>query len=89
MVAWMPDGQGVVVRKFLSDTENAAEELWLVPVGSGQPRKLEVDTRYLNVSPVSVHPDGRQFAYLGGDKRFEVWVLENFISRAEGTPGAK
>ena len=79
MVAWMPDGRGVVVRKMLSDSENASEELWLVPVGDGQPRQLEIDTRNLNVSPISVHPDGRQIAYLGGEQKKEVWVLENFL----------
>ena len=79
MVAWMPDGRGVVVRKMLSESENASQELWLVPVGGGQPRQLEIDTRNLNVSPISVHPDGRQVAYLGGEQKKEVWVLENFL----------
>ncbi|MBZ5585311.1 MAG: hypothetical protein LAQ30_24530 [Acidobacteriia bacterium] len=89
MVAWMPDGQGVVVRKLLFDSENAAEELLLVPVGGGQPRKLEIDTRYLNVSRINIHPDGRQVAYLGGDKKNEVWVLENFLPVAKAAPAAK
>ncbi len=88
LVAWMPDGRGVIVRKMLSASENASEELWLVPVGDGQPRKLEIDKLSLGDSPVSIHPDGRQIAYLGGETKKEVWILENFLPAAKAANSA-
>ena len=32
---------------------------------------------------LSIHPDGRQFAYEMGDRQEEVWVLENFLPAAK------
>ena len=88
MVAWMPDGRSVVVRKMLSESENASEELWLVPVGDGQPRKLGIDKLSLGNSPISIHPDGRQIAYLSGETKKEVWILENFLPAAKAANSA-
>jgi len=61
-----------------------SSELWLVPVGDGQPRKLEIDPRNFQ-PPISVHPDGRQIAYLSGESKAEIGVLENFLPPARTT----
>jgi len=29
--------------------------------------------------PLAIHPDGRQIAFLAGERKAEVWVLENFL----------
>jgi Tol biopolymer transport system component len=79
-VPWTPDGQGVIVSKFRDDSDRG--ELWLVPVADGQPRKLDLDTRILQNMPIRVHPDGRQIAYMAGEHKLEVWVLENFLPPA-------
>ncbi len=68
-----PDGRGIIVRKMLSHSN----ELWLVPVGDGQPRRLDIDSN--PSSPIRVHPDGRRIAYMAGEVKREVWVLENFL----------
>ncbi len=80
--SWVPDGRAVIVRKFLSESGDQSE-YWLVPIGGGQPRKLDIDPRAAVAAPIRVHPDGRQIAYVAGEAKIEVWVLENFL------PGAK
>lgn len=77
-LAWTPDGRGIIVAARLDESGN--KSLWLVPVEGGQPRKLDVDMRdFADQSPIAVHPDGRQIAYVAGESKREVWVLENFL----------
>ena len=74
---WTPDGRAVIVRK------RAPNELWFVPM-AGEPRKLDVDVREWSfgaVGQMSIHPDGRQVAFLSGTLSSEVMVLENFLPR--------
>jgi Tol biopolymer transport system component len=78
---WTPDGRAVLVRK------RSPNELWLVPLG-GTPRKLDVDVREWSfgaVGQMSVHPDGRQVAFLTGRLSSEVMVLENFLPPVSST----
>ncbi len=78
------DSRGVIVRERL-DAEGNQWELRLIPIGGGQPRKLDLDTRNMLspvLSAISVHPDGRQIAYVAGGQKEEVWVLENFLPAA-------
>jgi Tol biopolymer transport system component len=78
---WTADGRAVLVRKRVPN------ELWLVPVTGAPPRKLDVDVRDWAFGPgkFSLHPDGRQLAFLSGSLSNEVMVLENFLA----APGAK
>jgi Tol biopolymer transport system component len=80
-VAWVPDGRGVIVLR--RGGGYGPGELSLVLVGDGQPRKLEIDMRNFAGGAFSVHPDGRQIAYLAGEQKYEVWVLENFLPAAK------
>jgi Tol biopolymer transport system component len=75
-VEWMADGRAVLVNKFLNDgrTQN---ELWLVPV-SGQPRQIDIGASKFEGVP-KVHPDGRRVAYVAGERKADVWVLESFL----------
>lgn len=76
---WTPDGRGFLVRKRLPKSA----ELWFVPL-AGEPRKLDVDATAWSNGPVgalSLHPDGRQLAFLlrSREPSTQVWVLENFL----------
>lgn len=76
---WTADGRGFLVRKRLP----RSAELWFVPL-AGEPRKLDVDASAWSNGPVgalSLHPDGRQLAFLLRSREFstQVWVLENFL----------
>jgi Tol biopolymer transport system component len=85
LVAWMPDSRGMIVSKFLDENADRSEA-WLVPVADGQPRKLDLDDGGgLAQMPIRVHPDGRQIAYMAGESRLEIWVLENFLRAAKAT----
>jgi Tol biopolymer transport system component len=72
-VSWMPDGRGILTAK----TSGAGSELWSVPIDGGQPRKIDMGVT--NFGGFKVHPDGKQIAYLVGENKEEVWVLENFL----------
>jgi len=76
-LTWMADSRAVLVNKGLNenDTEN---ELWFVPIAGGQPHKIDLGADQFE-GAVNVHPDGRRIAYVSGDRREEVWVLENFL----------
>jgi Tol biopolymer transport system component len=76
---WTPDGRGVLVRTRLADDSG---ELWLVPVGDEPAYKIDVNVEAWATGPVgviSLHPDGRQLAFLTGEATSEVWRLENFL----------
>jgi Tol biopolymer transport system component len=73
----MPDARAVLVAKSLNDSAEQTE-LWLVPIDGGQPRKIDIGATQFE-TPVAVHPDGRQIAYTSGERKQEVWVLENFL----------
>jgi len=78
--SWTPDGNSIIVEKVRNDSLTDREFL-LVPVDGGQPRKIDVGPT-IGLGPVqTVHPDGKQIAYVVGDStvKQEVWVLENFL----------
>jgi Tol biopolymer transport system component len=79
-IAWAPDGQSVLLARRASPG-GSQDELWLVPVQGGEPRKLGITGE--NMRHLSVHPDGRHIAFTAGGERGEVWVMENFLPAAK------
>ncbi len=75
-LSWTPDGRHVVVGG--PDAPDKPDELWRIPVGGGELRKLNLGVK---VSHLSLHPDGRRIAFTGPDPKGgeEVWVMENFL----------
>ena len=83
-VAWTRDGKALIISK-VSPTAPESSDLWVVAVGGGEPRKLDVVLP--ERSAISLHPDGRQLAFNSRDRRTtEVWVLENFLPRSSPRP---
>jgi Tol biopolymer transport system component len=82
--AWTPDSRALIIAKGLgADTER--KELWLVPIDSGKPRKLDIDMDnwILPGGGFRLAPDGRQIAFVGaaGKPGQEIWALENFLPK--------
>ena len=81
-MSWAPDSQAVIVMKTL-DESRKEKELWLVPIGDGKARKLDIDVAGWDRGGghgIRLHPNGRQIAFFAGKQSEEVWALENFLS---------
>ncbi|MBI4472551.1 MAG: PD40 domain-containing protein [Acidobacteria bacterium] len=77
-IAWTPDSQTVIVGNSLSDND-VGRGFLLVPAAGGPPRQIDVGATVRGNLGLKVHPDGRQIAFVAGDNKEEVWVLENFL----------
>ncbi len=81
-IYWSPDS-----TMFLTHKRSAqASEIWVVPVSSGSPRRL--DMRGDGTAALRLHPDERRIAYMftepvNAPRGTEIWVLENFLSAAK------
>jgi Tol biopolymer transport system component len=78
-VTWTPDSRAVLLKKRLGDAQS---ELWLASTTGAAPRKVEFDANRVYAAAqgwIRLHPDGRQLAFVSGQRASEVWVLENFL----------
>lgn len=78
------DGQSLLVREQLKDLTGESE-IWLVPLGEGQPKKIGDIPSGLNFGSMSVSPDESHLAYALVERvpqTFEFWALENFLPNA-------
>ena len=78
--AWTPDGQSLLIARGHDGTPDPTR-LWLVPL-TGAPREIDAVIPP-PLSSVRFHPDGRRLLVVGGEARYELWVLENFLRRTE------
>ena len=74
--AWAPDGRSLFMRKQVSENN---VEIWRVPLGAGQPAKLDFNPG--NIPGFLVHPNGKQvvFPVAGARRPMQIWALENFL----------
>lgn len=89
---WTSDSSALIIQKYTG----SRWELWLVPVTTGPPRKLDIDpalwragiSNSNNATPLvlqgdtgfTLSPDGRSIALVTGRTTAEVWALENVVS---------
>jgi Tol biopolymer transport system component len=78
-LTWTADGRALVAIKSIGERK----ELWLLPL-EGQPRKLEIDISEWHDEGIRLSPDGKQIAFLSGDRGEEVWALESFLPKVGG-----
>jgi Tol biopolymer transport system component len=81
--AWTPDGRRLVVRTTQSD---GSEALWAIPV-DGSPH-VRIDLAGPFAGPIAINADGRRIAYVAGERKGEVWVLENFLQSLNTSSGS-
>jgi len=74
-VSWLPDGRSLLFRKGPGD----ARETFRISVEGGAPTKYGAEWA---VGPPSIRSDGRQVAFMTGQLKFEIWVLENFLPKS-------
>jgi Tol biopolymer transport system component len=78
-IAWTIDGKEVIFSKALSpaNLQEQTCELWRIPAEGGEPQKLGLAME--RIDNLRVHPDGKRIAFVAGQYRAEVWVMENFL----------
>lgn len=73
-VEWLPDGRLLVARW----KDKKFDRLLAVSLEGGALQELPPTLNPLG-GYFRVHPDGRRVVYSAGDRRFELWALENFL----------
>ena len=79
-LAWSRDSRFVLFAKWeLNDNEIKSSALWRVPVGGGNPERLDLQMEMEWMSHPRVHPDGSRIAFTAGTDVHELWVMESFL----------
>ena len=82
LLTWTQDGQQVLFRRHPdTNRQDLKEELWRISVEGGEPQKLELEMDPLR--HLRIHPDGKRIAFNSGRFQAEVWVMKNFLPKAE------
>jgi Tol biopolymer transport system component len=74
-LAWTAGGYVLFLKKAKD-----SNELWRVSSAGGAPQKLDIAMPGL--TELSVHPDGHRIAFRAGVPKSDVWVMENFLGKA-------
>ena len=72
-LAWSRDGRYLYYNKL----GRPESELWRVSISGGAPEKLGLSG--FRWGSVRVHPEGDRIAYVAGQWKTDVWVMENFL----------
>jgi dipeptidyl aminopeptidase/acylaminoacyl peptidase len=87
VLAWTPDGSQVLFTKSGTGPKDQKYEVWRVPAEGGVPQKTDLAVAGAGLRDMRVHPDGQRIAYTAGEPmKSEVWVMENFLPPAAGSP---
>ncbi len=80
VLAWTADGENILFGKHQEGSKDMVE-LWIVPVGGGEPQRAGLSMSQLMLLRVS--PDGKTIAFTASEQpaKSEVWVMENFLSK--------
>ena len=81
-LAWNPNGNELW---YLRETrsEDPQRQVWRIPVdGEEEPQPLALKSEGLRA--LQFHHDGRLIAYIAGEQKHELWVIEGFLPDGEG-----
>lgn len=70
--AWTADGSSVLFTREVPG-QDALEELWIISATGGSPRRLYAFDEFRSLA---AHPDNRHIAFMAGQERYELWVME-------------
>ena len=77
-IVWLPDSRGLILARSSAKT-GVPIELWHVPVGDGNPRRLKHSIDYPCLFGLSVHSNGQTIAYTAGrPRRYHIWKIPGF-----------
>ena len=86
-LAWTPDGREILFARYTVTGDLGVEELttepWRVSAEGGEPQRLELGMD--NPRHITMHPDGQHIAFTAGERKIEVWVMENFLPELSST----
>jgi Tol biopolymer transport system component len=68
---WLPDSRRLVTWT----TSGNARSGFVVPLDGGAPVRLDPSVP----GGFAIHPDGRRIAFTSGQRKIEVWMLQNFL----------
>lgn len=82
---WSPDGRWLMV---ISETQGQDYGAFIVPVGGGEPRQIEIDGKPACIKDASWSPDGSRIAFASNeDEFFNVGVFELNSGRVDWLTG--
>jgi hypothetical protein len=58
-------------------------QMWRISTEGGEPEPIGLKPN--GSDEFAVHPDGRRIAFLSGEPKHEIWVMENFLPGAEAS----
>jgi dipeptidyl aminopeptidase/acylaminoacyl peptidase len=81
----VPDSRAVLVARETRSPGRVEADLWLVPLGGGEPKRIGGLGDTSDSLSITVSPDGRHLAYVltdgVGPSPTKVWALENFLPK--------
>jgi len=84
-LTWAPDSRQLLfIRPATGLGGVTRSELWGVSVEGGEQRSLGFSVPQ-DVGSLSVHPDGKQLAFLVPEDATEIWAMENLLPAAEAS----
>ncbi len=84
-LAWTADSREVMFGRKSpgSSYPERTIELWRISAEGGEPQSVGLAMKRLR--HLRVHPDGRRIAFDAGERRQEIWVMENFLPELSST----
>jgi Tol biopolymer transport system component len=84
-LVWSRDSRSILfMRANVSVPEIEQGTVWQIPAAGGEPRRLGVVPGLVTRGRLSLHPDGRRIVYTRGERRFEIWAMENLLPLTQG-----
>jgi hypothetical protein len=82
-LVWSPDGRYLLLAKAIETSRHTSRlELWRISPRDQEPYKVGVLAAEMafggGTSALSIHPDGKSIAFQAGQRKPEVWTMENF-----------
>lgn len=82
-LTWTSDGNHILFVKNEDDQTPPIVSLWSVRAdGDGELRRFDLSMVGLG-GRIRMHPDGKQLTFTSGRNEYEVWKMENFLTRYE------
>jgi Tol biopolymer transport system component len=78
-LAWTRDGKHILAAQI----ENNRSRIMSISVATGEAKPIGIDMAGI-IRGLRLNPDGKRIAFLNGDEKQEIWVMENFLDDTRG-----
>lgn len=84
---WAADGRSIIFSTRHHDSQPGRQWMtWIVAANGGEARRLEL-MEHVDPSGMKLHPDGPRAAFMAGESRGEVWLMEELSAPASAANG--